>query len=151
MIIATAKFGELVIEESNIIDFESGLLAFEDLTRYILFDIAENANFKWLQSIDDPQVAFLLIDPFAIKPDYFVELNDELAEKLGAANPEDVIVYTVVTVPKSGLKDATTNLVGPLVINWRSKKAKQIICEVGNNTIKHPLVANNELKLSYGG
>lgn len=151
MIITTARFGELVIEESNIIEFECGLLAFEDLTRYILFDIAENSNFKWLQSIDNPQVAFLLVDPFAIKEDYYVDLNDELVEKLDASNPEDVIVYTTVTVPKSGFKDATTNLVGPLVINWRVKKAQQVICEREDNTIKYPLVGNDYMKLSNGG
>ncbi len=151
MIIATARFGEIAIEEKNIIKFDFGLLAFEDLNRFILFDIAENPNFKWLQSIDNPQVCFLLVDPFTIKEDYSVYLSDELVEKLGVLVAEDVIVYTTVTVPKSGFKDATTNMIGPLVINWRLKKAKQIICETDNNTIKYPLLANNYNKFSYGG
>jgi len=151
MIIETARFGEIEIEENNIIEFCSGLIAFEDLTRFALFDISENANFKWLQSIDKPQVAFLLVDPFTIKQDYYVDLSDELAEKLEVLIPEDVIVYTTVTVPKSGFKDATTNLVGPILINWRKKKAKQIICERENNLIKYPLLANKYMKLSYGG
>jgi flagellar assembly factor FliW len=151
MIIKTSRFGEILVEEENVITFDSGLLAFEDLTRYVLFDINEDPNFKWLQSIDNPQVCFLLVDPFTIKEDYYVYLRDEQVEKLGILAPEDVIVYTTVTVPKSGFKDATTNMIGPLIINWRIKKAKQIICETDNNIIKYPLLANDYRKLSYGG
>lgn len=149
MIIETARFGKIEIDENKIVRFESGLLAFEDFTRFVLFDIAENSDFKWLQSVEDPRISFLLVDPFTIKPDYYVDLPDELAENLGVEAPEDVMIYTTVTVPKGGLQEATTNLVGPLVINWRNQKGKQIICE--NNAIKYPLVANNYKKLSYGG
>jgi len=151
MIIETARFGQIEVDENNIIKFDAGLLAFEDLTRFILCDIGETPNFKWLQSIDNPQVAFLLVDPFVIKQDYYVDLNDELVEKLEVLAPEDVIIYTTVTIPKSGLKDATTNLVGPLVINWKNKQARQVICEADNNIIKYPLLANDHMKFGYGG
>lgn len=134
----TAGLGEAVIENSNIISFDPGLLAFEHLHRFILLDIVENTHFKWLQSLDNPEVTFLLVDPFTVKNDYSVDLSEEVREKLGIETAEDVIIYTIVTVPVSGLKDATTNLVGPLVFNWRKKVARQIICE--GNIIKYPLM-----------
>ena len=151
MIIETAKFGEIIVEEDKIIKFDSGLLAFEDLTRFVLFEILENSNFKWLQSIDKPQVAFLLVDPFVIKSDYYIELKDEFVEKLGISKPEDVLVYTIVTVPGSGFKDATTNLIGPLIINITNKNAKQIIFEKGDISIKYPLFMDSVKKINYGG
>lgn len=151
MNVKTARLGEIVIEEANIIRFDPGMLAFEHLTRYVLLDIAKNPDFKWLQSVDDPGVTFLLVDPFTIKKGYCVELNDDVVEKMDISAPEDVLVYTIVTVPKSGFKDATTNLVGPLIINWTKKKGKQIIFERDNNAIKYPLLTNDSKKLNYGG
>jgi flagellar assembly factor FliW len=139
MIIKTARFGEVELNENDILNFSPGLLAFESLTRYILLDIVESPFFKWLQSIDNPELAFLLIDPFVIKKDYNVDINDELADKLGISMAKDVLVYTIVTVPHSGLKDATTNLMGPLVINWPKKQGKQIILDGMNYNIKFPL------------
>jgi len=134
----TAELGETAIEEANIINFDPGLLAFENLHRFVMLDIVENPHFKWLQSLDNPEVTFLLVDPFTVKNDYSVDLSAEVREKLDIEAAEDVIIYTIVTVPASGLKDATTNLVGPLVFNWRKKVARQIICE--GNIIKYPLM-----------
>jgi flagellar assembly factor FliW len=151
MIIKTARLGELVVEAQNIINFNPGLLGFENLTSFVLVDIADIPNFKWLQSIENTELAFLLVDPFTIKKGYCVELNDDVAEKLDISAPEDVLVYTIVTVPKGGFKDATTNLVGPVIINWTKKKGKQIIFERDNNTIKYPLLTNDSNKLNYGG
>ena len=147
MIINTAKFGELVVEAQNIINFNPGLLGFENLTSFVLVNIAETDNFKWLQSIENTELAFLLVDPFTVKKGYCVELNDNILEKLEISIPEDVLVYTIVTVPKSGFKDATTNLVGPLIINWTKKKGKQIIFERDNNSTRHPLLTNDSKKM----
>ena len=141
MKIKTAKLGEIEIDENNIISFNPGLLAFEDLSSYALLDINETPDFKWLQSLQNHDLAFLLVDPFTIKGDYTVELNDDIVAKLEIAVPEDVLVYSIVTVPASGLKNATTNLVGPLVINWTRKKAQQVIFEKENEFIRYPLLA----------
>lgn len=151
MIIKTARFGELDVAEQDIVEFNPGLLGFEKLTRYILMDIAEIPDFKWLQSIDEPNLAFLLVDPFTIKKSYCVELSDDVVNKLEIKEPEQVLVYTIVTVPKSGFKNATTNLVGPLIINWLRKKGKQIIFERDSNSIRYPLISNDSRKLNYGG
>lgn len=151
MIVKTARFGELVVAETDIVEFNPGLLGFEQLKRYILMDIAQTADFKWLQSIDEPNLAFLLVDPFMVKKGFSVELNDDVASKLEIEEPEQVLVYTIVTVPPSGLKNATTNLVGPVIINWFKKKGKQIIFERDNNSIRYPLMRNDSRKQNYGG
>ena len=150
MIIKTARFGTLAVEAKSILTIDNGLLAFEDLTRFLLLDIAENVNFKWLQSIDNPKVAFLLVDPFTIKVDYSVDLNNDLVEQLSISVAEDVLVYTIVTVPKSGFKNATTNLIGPLIINWTKMRAKQIIYEKKDITIRYPIFPNACKKLNGG-
>lgn len=151
MMIQTARCGAIQVSENNIINFSPGLLAFEDLTRYVLLDITESPYFKWLQSLDNPELAFLLVDPFTVKNDYYVELNQPLKEKLGIKVPADVLIYTTVTVPKSGLKDATTNLMGPVIINCPARLGQQIILDRENDALKYPLVPKDYMKLRAGG
>jgi flagellar assembly factor FliW len=151
MIIKTGKFGELVISENDIITFNPGLLGLEELTGYVLMDIAKIPNFKWLQSVENPDLSFLLVDPFTVKQGYCVELNDDVVAKLEISAPEHVLVYTIVNVPASDLRNATTNLVGPVIINWLKKKGKQIVFERDNNSIKYPLTTNDSKKMNYGG
>jgi len=151
MIIKSDRFGEIRVDENNILYFASGLFAFESLTRFVLLDIAESPIFKWLQPVENPEIAFLLVDPFTIKKDYCVELDDTLVNELGIEEQEDVLIYTTVTIPESGFKNATTNLIGPIIINWRGKKGKQIIVEKGDIDIKYPLSASCFKKTNNGG
>lgn len=139
MIIKTTRFGPLNIDQTNAIDFGTGLLAFEGLSDYILIDIAENQDFKWLQSLQEPDLCFLLVDPFVANSGYRVELQAEMMERLNIVNAEDALIYTIVTVPAGGFKEATTNLVGPLVINWREKKGIQTVLEKDHLEVKYPL------------
>ena len=139
MIIDTARFGQLDIDPQAIVNFKPGLLAFEALREYVLVDVPENPDFKWLQSTEEPDLAFLLVDPFVVKPEYRVELQVEMMEKLDICQPEDVLVYTIVSVPVGGFREATTNLIGPLVINWREKQGSQLVLEKDNLLVKYPL------------
>jgi flagellar assembly factor FliW len=139
MIIETSRFGQLDIDPKDIVRFAPGLLAFEDQHEYVLINVEENPDFKWLQCVEVPELSFLLVDPFIANQDYRVELQAEMMDKLNISRPEDVFIYTIVTVPAGGFKEATTNLVGPLVINWREKKGQQVILEKDNLEVKYPL------------
>jgi len=141
MEIQTSRFGKIRVDENQIISF-SGLLAFEELKRFCLLDIKESIFFKWMQSVENPEVAFVLVDPFVVKKDYYIDLNDKLKKELDIQKQEDVLIYTTVTIPHTGFKDATTNLVGPIIINWSKKKGKQIILEREDIVIKYPLSPN---------
>ncbi|MGI6452752.1 MAG: flagellar assembly protein FliW [Syntrophomonadaceae bacterium] len=137
--------------EPSTISFSPGLIAFEKLRYYALSENTYYPYFKWLQSLEKPEVSFLLVDPFFIKSDYSIELNEQIMEELQIERPQDVMIYTIVTVPQTGLKDATTNLVGPLVINWPKKIGRQVIVERGDLAIKYPLLNDSLKKLSCGG
>ncbi len=152
MKIKTERFGELDVEEKDIYTFKKGLLAFEHLQKYVLIDIVENPAFKWLQPIDNPRVVFLLVDPFLVKKDYYVDIDDYLKTELEIEKQKDVLIYTIVTLPDTGFKDATTNLVGPLVLNIKKRKGKQIVLERDDLAIKYPLFPQKHAeKVSCGG
>ncbi|CDF58031.1 flagellar assembly protein FliW [Thermobrachium celere] len=123
MQISTKFFGDIIIQEENIIYFNEGIPGLDEYKRFVILDI-EDTNLKCLQSIDEREIAFLIINPWDYFKDYEIELTDEEVNYLGIKDYKDVIVYNVVTVRKDKI---TVNLLAPIVININNMNAKQII------------------------
>lgn len=137
MLLKTKHFGEIDINEQNILKFESGLPGFEKLKKFILIDNGDELSpFKWLQSVSEPQTAFAVANPFMIVKDYDFELNGESVEKLDIEGLEDTAVYVIVVVPEDYEK-MSMNLKAPLIINSKNKKGAQIILDTDKYTVRH--------------
>ena len=93
----------------------------------------------FLQSLATPELAFLMTDPFVFFPDYSFELDDENLDRLGIKTMDDVLVCTLISIPRSGVADMTTNLLAPVVINRHTMHAKQVVLEKTQYTTKHRL------------
>ncbi len=127
----TRMFGAIDIPEEKIIVLENGIIGFPDMRKFALIFDAEKENggkIKWLQSMDDPDAAFPVMDPTFIKEDYNPTINDEILKPLGELNAENTFVLTTVTVPKN-LEKMSINLKAPIVINADTMKGAQIIVE----------------------
>jgi flagellar assembly factor FliW len=136
MLIETKHFGALEIQEDRVLTFNQGLFAFEARKRYILLENEDPENpLWWLQSLDDPNLVFVLINPFLFKHDYEFDLSDEDVEELGIQKSEEVVVFCLV-IPED-VKKMTANLLAPLIINAASKKGKQIVLLHKNYSTKH--------------
>jgi len=123
----TKHFGEIEVDESGIIEFPEGLPGFEKLKKFVVLDKADGGMpFHWLQSIDDTSIAFVIIDPFYIKNDYEIDIDDEEISVLGVSDLKDVLVYTIVVVPKI-IANMTANLRAPVLINVANKVGKQVV------------------------
>jgi flagellar assembly factor FliW len=138
MQVKTKTMGTIEVADEQIITIPSGLFGFEEYTDFALID-SEYAPLIWLQSRQDANLAFLLIDPFIICEDYEVDIDDKSLAKIGVTNPSDVIVFAIVTVPKEG-GPVTANLQGPLVINRKNKKCMQAILSDTKYTTKHNIL-----------
>ncbi|MDD2432476.1 MAG: flagellar assembly protein FliW [Clostridia bacterium] len=137
MIIKTKHLGTLEVSEDKVITFPQGLFAFEEKKRYILLENEEpESPLWWLQSLDDPNLAFVLLNPFLFKPDYELELSAEDVEELGLEKPQEAAVFCLAVIPQD-VKKMTANLLAPLVINAQLKKGKQIVLYHKNYTTKH--------------
>lgn len=139
MVVETAKFGRVVVPDGEVIYFESGLIGFEDQKEFFLYPVLENPAFQWLQSKSDPSLAILLVDPFVFCPGYEVILSDSLLEELAIKSQEDVLVFTTISFPDGDAWNATTNLLGPIVINNSSRKGKQIVLDGTTYSTRHRL------------
>ena len=137
--INTLRFGELEIEEQDVVRFADGIPAFEDEHEFVVLPYEEGTPYMFLQSMMTPELAFLMTDPFVFFPDYSFELDDENMEKLAINSMDDVLVCTLISIPRSGVADMTTNLLAPVVINRHTMQAKQIVLEKTQYTTKHRL------------
>ena len=139
MKINTSNFGEIDIIEEKIIQFQEGLPAFENEREFvIILNEDEDNPFHWLQSINSPELSFVIISPFEIFKDYDLLLPETAIDKLKIEKQEDIIIYTMVVVPEDMTK-MTTNLLGPIVINTKEKLGKQVILEENKYNTKQPI------------
>lgn len=130
MQINSRVFGEIEIAENKIILFERGLMGFEENSRYALLFDSEKKNGKgvmWLQSMEDANLAFPVIDPLNILPEYHPVVEDEWLADIGEySSDEELLLLCVLTVP-ADLTRMTANIKAPLVINTVTRKGCQII------------------------
>jgi flagellar assembly factor FliW len=137
MLLQTKHFGEIEVSEKSILRFESGLPGFELLKEFILIDNNdETSPFKWLQCVNEPQMAFAIANPFMIKKDYDFELSEEAVRELGIEKEEEATVYAIVVVPED-LTKISMNLKAPLIINNKNNKGAQIILDTDKYTVRH--------------
>jgi len=145
MKIQTTRFGELEIAASSVITFNKGIPGFEESKKYVLIpaDETDETPFFFLQSIEKEEVNFFLVDPFSFFKEYDIKLKDQMVDELELEKPTDVIVLTTVTA-KGEIKDATTNLKAPLIINNSKQLGMQIVLDNKDYMIKQPLFQHSE-------
>ena len=131
------KLGEMDLSEKEIITFEEGIPGFDHLRKFAIVSVARTEPIKWLVSLEDKDVALPIIDPWIVRLDYHVDIPEKDVQDLGIEKNEDVSVWCVVVIPKDKPDDATINLLAPIVVNMKNGKAKQIIMETDEYTIKH--------------
>ncbi len=145
-IIQTARFGEVSVDEERVIQFIEPILGFSDSARYVILDHAEDSPFKWLQSADDPELAFVVTNPKLFGIDYEFALSDETAEHLTLHSAEDALVMTIVNIPQEDPSKMTTNLLGPIVVNQASRKALQVVLHDSGYSTKTRLIPDEVLQ-----
>lgn len=138
MEVKTKSNGIVNVEEKQLVTFPEGLLGFEQYKNFALID-SEYEPFIWLQSTEDSQLAFLMIDPFLICNDYEADIDDLSLKSIGVESPEDIIIMTLVTIPKDG-SAITANFLGPVVINKKNKNCMQVILNDNRWTTKFNIV-----------
>ena len=128
MNIATTRFGEIDVPEQCIITFAAGLPGFPEETQFALFPYEQDSPFSILQSISNPDLTFLLADPYRFFNDYAFELEDQAAAEWGFSEENPPHVYTVATL-RDTLEQMTVNLLAPIIVNWSTRIGAQLIIE----------------------
>jgi len=125
--ITGTRFGDLAYEDDRVVTFPGGLLGFEEMKRYVLLNVkGPDYPFRWLQSLDEPGLAFLLFEPSEWFPQYCPPVPAEDLAMLGLSSLQDAIVVCVVTVPRDP-GETTANFQSPLIINTNKRLGKQVV------------------------
>ena len=136
MLIDTTRFGPLELDGDRIISFREGLLGFPEQRRFALIQTSPDPVFFWLQSLDDPALAFVVCDPLAFVPDYRVPIRREDMRTLRLRDLTDCQVLVIVNQVN---EDLTGNLLGPLVVGAHSLLGKQLVLSDKRYSTRHVL------------
>jgi flagellar assembly factor FliW len=137
MEIETTRFGRLTVDDERIITFPRGLLGFPQHVRYALIQTGEENYFFWLQSVDDPNLAFVVTDPTIFFKDYQYALKEETEQDLALTDRASVQTFVVCNKVGEWL---TGNLQGPLVVNAQNRLGQQIVLNEKKWTTRQPLL-----------
>ena len=135
----TSRFGEIEVDEKKIVHFDKGIPAFEDETEFVILPYEEESPYYFMQSLQSPDLAFLLTIPFLFFPDYTFEIDEETMAELEIKNQDAVFYYSMITIPNGSIRYMTANLLAPVVLNSENMRAKQVVLEKSNYTTKHRL------------
>lgn len=137
MLLQTSRFGVIDVDGERIIRFRDGLLGFPEHKRFALVQTSTEPVFYWLQSVDDPALAFVVCDPAAFVADYEVPVREDDVKTLEIEQPGDSQVFVIVNKVEEQL---TANLLGPLLVGSRSLQGKQLVLSDRRYTTRHRLI-----------
>jgi flagellar assembly factor FliW len=138
MTIATSRFGEVTFSEADVFEFPWGLPGFADQRRFLALSLAEQPNFVWLQSLDDPAIALPASDPWQIFDDYEPRLPAYATEALDIHGPEDFTILCIVVVTKDA-EEMTMNLMAPIILNLKTRRGRQVMLENSGYSVRTPI------------
>jgi len=138
MKINTSRFGDIDVNEAEVIFMKGAILGFEQLKRFVLLQNSDKKPLWWLQSVEEPSVAFVVANPLVVKPDYAPNFSESDLELLGIKDEKEIAALAIVTVHSNPLR-ATANLRAPILINANSRTAAQIVLDNSDDPIQYEI------------
>jgi flagellar assembly factor FliW len=145
MKVQTTRFGEIDVPDSDTITLPEGILGFPDATRYVLLEHdSEGTPFKWLQSLEDPNLAFIVIDPHLVVDGYSVEFDEEMQDQMNCKNvDEKCAMMSIVNIPQDNPIEMTVNVRAPIIVHLERREGWQFVLPNDEYPIRHRLFAED--------
>lgn len=129
------RFGVIEYLDDDVVSFEKGLIGFDQCRNFLIVTHKPESKFRWLQSIEEPGIAFLVADPSQFIDGYSVEIEDEDTAAMNITAETSMMLLTTVSIPKGEPGQLTLNLAGPIVINLENGKGCQFVVETPSVTL----------------
>lgn len=136
VIVKTGRFGQLNVSQEELIRIPQGLLGFPEYTEFCLVDPGDDTLILWLQSLENPDIAFAVLEPKIFRTDYAARLSAAELRELKLENINQSAVFSILTIPEDATQ-MTANLKAPVVINLKEQIAKQVVLQENEYSIKH--------------
>lgn len=128
MRVTTTNFGEIKIKNDKVINFKKKILGFEEYTKFTMIDPPDDDLFYWLQSITEPDLSFIIVNPLNFVKEYKVEITDDFRTSLQIEKESEIGIYSLVNIPEDSSYIAI-NLKAPVIINASKLLAGQLVQE----------------------
>jgi len=135
--VSTRNFGSIEVRSDQIIYLDPGLLGFSQYHRYVLIEHHQEAPFLWLQCLDKADLALVVVDPRVLLSDYQPSPLAQAMRDLKVDRSEDLKILVILTIPPGKPQEMTANLMGPVVINLKTRQGRQLIVEEPQYSHKH--------------
>lgn len=135
-LLATKAYGPIEVDENMLYRFPEGILGFPEYTEFALLDQNEESSFHWLQSTEDPSLAFVMMQPEVFYPQYEPVLLQQDLDALEVKAVSDCTVYAIITIPHNDPNKMTANLQGPVLFNKTTHTGRQVISTDPNHTVR---------------
>ncbi|MBI5137094.1 MAG: flagellar assembly protein FliW [Nitrospirae bacterium] len=146
--VETSRFGAIEVHGDTVLTFPNGLVGMEQLKGFVLIEGA--GPFQWMQSLDDPDACFVVIDSEEVIGDYVVTpAAEDLAVVTGDAPGAALIALLIVTVPRDESAPLTANLLAPLLVNLGNRSGVQAVL-TDRHPVRHPIMVRNQTLASTG-
>lgn len=139
MIVETTKFGRLEVRDEETILFEEGIPGFPGRKRFVILEGSSEGPFRWFQCVEDGSLAFIVMDPVLVAPNYLTAIPKDYLEKLDLQEPRQAVVLVIVRIHREK-RSVTANLLAPLIINPRNRRGKQVILMESGYEIGHEVM-----------
>lgn len=138
MIIESTRLGKLETEPAEFVAFPNGLPGFKDEQKFVFLPCSPDSPFFFMQSVTDPDLTFLLVEPFAMFSDYEFSLDKSVMADLALSDEQPPQIFNIVTATERP-EEMTANLLAPVIVNPIRRIAQQIVLEKVPYTTRHRL------------
>jgi flagellar assembly factor FliW len=134
----TSRFGEIEIDQTRSLHFPEGILGFPEQKEYVILEHKPDSPFCWLQSTESPELAFVMVDPLLVKSDFLEGLSPSDRRWFETEDEVPKAVFALVTIPPGRVDQMTVNLLGPVLIDLKTRTARQVILANSGYSHRHP-------------
>ncbi|PJZ77987.1 flagellar assembly protein FliW [Leptospira neocaledonica] len=146
--IQSKPFGKIKVSERQLIKFPEGLLGFGGYKSFALIEEDEESVFKWLQSVDEVDLAFVVIPPSLFKKEYKPLLSQEELSQIGLQDVSEALTLVIVTIPNDDPASMTANLQGPILINKTDLTGRQFVSRNEIHSVRERILESATVEMS---
>jgi flagellar assembly factor FliW len=121
-----------------VIHFDEGLIGFSECKDFILMENESLVPFRLLQSLEFPNIGFLVLEPTALINNYYERVPEKDWESLGVGGMVKPLAFVIVVIGQTA-ETSTGNLQAPLLVNYHRMTGKQVILTDSGFSVRHPL------------
>lgn len=136
----TTRFGQVEVDPTRVVTLPQGMVGFPLQTKYTFIQHRDDSPLHWLQSLERPDLAFVVVNPLIFDQGYQVAIGRAESKLLKVDDPAQIQVWVVVTIPQGHPEKMTANLRAPVVVNLATRLAAQVIMENSDLPLRKPLV-----------